>query len=499
MRLKVLLLLVVALSLMAACEAESPVPAFVATPPCTPVVGSGVDPCESGAELVRNTNALIPWSDAPISVRDLLEGSTVHAGHLVVRATYVPNTIRCIADGMAYRAQSWRDFNEEDIMPYTAAVKCYADVRANEYLVGAGPNALTVQIDHYWYPRHEHADISEKLRVALEAAFVSGTENPYIDVRSGGIGGREAILSIGPALDVSSEARRAYTTWDVQQREGVGPVAIHPHWSTWVRSDKYQAVRNIVEMPIATFKREVQAAHNARMSAYSGRIGRETDLPMVRANANQLRTYVADVGGYEHDDGPPMQPPPACGLSVQDHTNNPGLVVDCGALLAVKDTLRGEGALNWELGTTITAWDGVKISGAPKRVTGLSLGKKGLTGTFPANINGVTALRELHLHQNALTGSIPEDVGELAGLHTLTLNGNKLTGTIPASLGGLASLVDLWLHKNDLSGPIPLAFGDLANLRSILLAGNNLTGCIPRELYIVETNDMHLIDLPTCL
>ena len=48
-----------------------------------------------------------------------------------------------------------------------------------------------------------------------------------------------------------------------------------------------------------------------------------------------------------------------------DPDNNPGLVSDCEALLASRDTLAGTVALNWSADTPIADWEGVTVEGTP--------------------------------------------------------------------------------------------------------------------------------------
>ena len=66
---------------------------------------------------------------------------------------------------------------------------------------------------------------------------------------------------------------------------------------------------------------------------------------------------------------------PTCssGTAVPDPTNNPGLVSDCEALLASRDTLAGDATLNWSADTPIADWDGITLEGTPQRVTELQL------------------------------------------------------------------------------------------------------------------------------
>ena len=70
----------------------------------------------------------------------------------------------------------------------------------------------------------------------------------------------------------------------------------------------------------------------------------------------------------------------ANGSAVEDPGDNPGLVVDCDALLAARDTLKGDGILNWSADVAIGEWYGVTVGGSPKRVTELELGPSRLNG-----------------------------------------------------------------------------------------------------------------------
>ena len=102
-------------------------------------------------------------------------------------------------------------------------------------------------------------------------------------------------------------------------------------------------------------------------------------------------------------------------------TTNTGLAGDCEVLLVAKDTLRGTGSLNWSTGTPIESWDGVTVSGTPKRVTGLSLGSRSLTGSIPWELGSLGELTVLDLSGNSLKGSIPPELGSLSKLTSLSL------------------------------------------------------------------------------
>ena len=190
--------------------------------------------------------------------------------------------------------------------------------------------------------------------------------------------------------------------------------------------------------------------------------------------------------------------------------SNSGLVDDCEALLRARNNLEnGNGAriLNWSVIRPISQWDGVTVSGTPQRVTQLNLRSMGLVGTLPADLNELTMLTRLWLHNNSLAGEIPNlnrltnleslwlsgkdmdlsgnisrlGLGSKTRLDTVSLWGNSLTGSIP-DLSRLHSLVRLKLQTNSLSGGVPASLGNLGSLRDLRLRNNNLRGSIPSQL-----------------
>ena len=107
---------------------------------------------------------------------------------------------------------------------------------------------------------------------------------------------------------------------------------------------------------------------------------------------------------------PPLQ---ACdgGTAVPD----PGTILawseDCKVLLALRDELAGTGSLNWDTQLAMTRWEGVGVSGAPRRVSKLELYENQLTGSLPAELGRLTQLQRLELFHHQLTGGIPPELG----------------------------------------------------------------------------------------
>ena len=162
----------------------------------------------------------------------------------------------------------------------------------------------------------------------------------------------------------------------------------------------------------------------------------------------------------------------ATGSAVPDAANNPGLVSDCEALLASRDTLAGTATLNWSTDTPIADWDGITLEGTPQRVTKLSLVRRGLTGQIPPELGDLTNLERLSLHLNRLSGKIPAELGNLANVQYMQLHYNELTGEVPPDFGRLASVEILFLDNNQLTGMLPQTMTELTLLRLFYFLDN---------------------------
>ena len=136
---------------------------------------------------------------------------------------------------------------------------------------------------------------------------------------------------------------------------------------------------------------------------------------------------------------------------------------------------------NWLTDAPLGEWHGVTVNG-DGRVTELRLTQNRLSGTIPAELDGLAELESVSFFVNQLSGSIPPTLGNLVKLQTLWLSSNDLTGPIPPELARLANVSQLGLAGNALSGAIPSELGGLANLNNLDLGGNQLSGTVPSEL-----------------
>ena len=167
-------------------------------------------------------------------------------------------------------------------------------------------------------------------------------------------------------------------------------------------------------------------------------------------------------------------------------TDSPG--ADCTVLLAARDVLAGDMALNWNRTVPVNRWRGVTVDGPEGRVTKLDLAGLGLNGRIPSGLGHLDRLVSLSLRRNRFTGRIPPELGNLVSLRYLNLSFNALTGTIPPELAKLETLEELWLKNNRLTGPVPVALGEL-DLSVLRLSGNDFDS-IPSKAYGVPDHDL---------
>ncbi len=389
-------------------------------PPCTPVKGSSVDPCRTEENQESTGWASYVLDPEPPGLGEMLHLSRIHVAHLVVRATYLPDTVRCTSDKDIFRAHSYTGDSGG-----FKSIKCYSDLRVNDYVLGSGPPTLPVLMWRYRYWPSDATLNEEEYRINREQ--YESTE---------GLQTGERIFFIGPSIDAQTEAWEVMLRWRMERRNDGTVVAVHPERNVRRADDPtaYEIHRSKLEMELPTFKEAVMAAHQARLTANDGRTSADPGYPMLQTDANRLSQFFRGIGAYNHPNGAPVKAPPACGLAVPGGGYNSGLIRDCTTILAGKDILRETGTLNWDIATVINDWDGVTTGGTLARVTKVELDDEDLTWTIPADLGSLSELTHLDLSDNSLTGDIPRELGHLDNLEEVRLSGNSLTGCIPYGL-----------------------------------------------------------------
>ena len=114
-------------------------------PPCTPLPGSDVDPCQPDIERFNlgsgGAGSGPNLGDEPRSLRRMLNYARTFVSHIVVRGTYLPDTERCTT-GNPYRPPSYLSSTEYGDLIYALSIDCYVDLRGRLY-----PRQWTVHLD----------------------------------------------------------------------------------------------------------------------------------------------------------------------------------------------------------------------------------------------------------------------------------------------------------------------------------------------------------------
>ena len=186
----------------------------VVIPPCTPLDGVDRDPCS--LQLPPSiypgglTSSIPSFVKDPPSFDDIMTGMGIYTPHIVVRVTVEPGTTRC--EGYTTRHFAYLGGATRGTVNYW----CFADVRVNDYIVGAGPPTLTIGFLRHTFLLAGDRDWERDKDWAIEHEF----KNPAARTAAT-YEGRELVLFLKPTPTMTVES------W-----------AVGGHWDTWfVRRD----------------------------------------------------------------------------------------------------------------------------------------------------------------------------------------------------------------------------------------------------------------------
>ena len=304
--------------------------------PCL-MVKPGVDPCGAadqnesiGSPLVEVEASFAGWT--AVSIEDDMIGRSVnerfgytHAPHFVVRGTYLPGTTRCAVTGLGAPLSSVISEGDDELLAVIATaearfeadpealkklpktypptlVTCVTDLAVNEYMVGRGPDTLTIQT--FWrvaflyipdfYERYE-ADPDYDFGYDLwELDFADGVAQP--------IEGKEKVIWVGAPQNLAVKAWRPVETWDVV-REGAEILVARDDAQFHInRPDDYA----LIVHPLDEYRQKVGEAHAKLVEMHDGRMGDHEDLPMLVLDANDdfLEELLVVEGAYQFNKTP---------------------------------------------------------------------------------------------------------------------------------------------------------------------------------------------------
>ncbi|KAJ8747477.1 hypothetical protein K2173_014414 [Erythroxylum novogranatense] len=166
-----------------------------------------------------------------------------------------------------------------------------------------------------------------------------------------------------------------------------------------------------------------------------------------------------------------------------------------------------EFAGNLSDGSIITAWskinccqrDGVFCesydngSVGRRRVTMLTLPKKGLKGNISSSLGSLDRLKLLNLSFNHLQGGLPEELSRLKQLEVLDLSHNMLSGPVSRVISVLLSIQSLDISSNLFNEEL-LELGEFPYLSVFNISNNSFTGQVSTKLCNFF-NRIHILDL----
>ena len=274
-------------------------------PACVKLPGSINEPCARRLpwriETYPNTSPTYAQDlieEYPISVEEEMRRSWSSGGistpQIILRGTVLPGSARC-EPVMATIWERGRHFMSEPESPREA---CYVDVWAGEYVVGRGPERLTIlagwkmradtRWDDYGTPEY-YSRLAGPIRSSME--------------------GIEFIFQLVHSSNLAHGEWSFNNAWDVQLRKDGTVVGV----SHWIRIFGTEETWSDFEYPLPELQATMKRVHSKIASEMGGRIGRSASSPMLVTDAHrdELLGQLRQLGGYDVPGVTPIAAPPA--------------------------------------------------------------------------------------------------------------------------------------------------------------------------------------------
>ena len=292
-------------------------------PACIPYPGSSVDPCERRDtwDLLSSHYVSSEWTlpkeaqSLEESYMRLNDGLAAYAPQIVVRMIPIPGTTRCAkldSFGMSF---SWIE-NEAPSRMYEYTL-CFVDLAINEYIIGAGPARLQINMAVLPYVLS-----GERLR-AEEAIFANKFE------------GEEWVAFLVGPINPAHAAWRLYWHLDVQKRDDGEVVVVNylRQFYDTMSLPEFAAINaSRTESTLTDYRAQVKSAHTKYYAMTGGRIGTGLDfygypLPLAASEATEaaLDDYIGQIKAVDGLDFTSSKPPPVPG---ENDPNPAGLTVN---------------------------------------------------------------------------------------------------------------------------------------------------------------------------
>ncbi len=274
--------------------------------PCTPVEGSDIDPCERRDEFDEHPfyptfNEL--HFNPPLTLTELATdwvNSAADTAHIAIRAVALPGTSRCVPAGFIGLYSAVEVASTEPQF-----FDCYVDFEVREYIVGAGPERLTIFVTH-----GRDRDLS------IDWNDESYVKNEIVAKVADEWEGYEVMMFLSPFGFATAEAWGNEGVRPVQRLEDGTIAAVShqlPYYERLVESGGMDAqYLSRVKTPIEIFAQDMRDAIAVLGGVIAGE-GPDRPSLLQDANAEFLHEFFVAQGVYDHPVLTPAPPPPVPG------------------------------------------------------------------------------------------------------------------------------------------------------------------------------------------
>ena len=285
--------------------------------PCTPLDGVVHDPCSLQLPPSIHPGGLtasIPsFVKDPPSFDDIMTGMGVYTPHIVVRVTVEPGTTRC--EGYPTKDFAYVGGSISDITNYW----CFADVRVNDYIVGAGPPTLTIGLLRHTFLPAGDRDWERDKDIVIEHEFKNPAARTAATYER-----RELVLFLGPTNTMTVESWAVgggWDTWFVRRDPDTDPPGVTAAWRWENRvvseanlDDLITGVKTAAAARTTTDQTNTARSSTESTTQPTTTVAELWDLPppYLVTRADRLRDfYIAGGAVYEGDNTTTVLPPPA--------------------------------------------------------------------------------------------------------------------------------------------------------------------------------------------